>query len=249
MPNSWMIGFMIIFLSCNLEEEMDDNSGPKLELIGSYTLEVPEPSGLTLNADGTALYSVSDPPDNSIYKLDLFGNTKKMLSYTGDDLEGITYDNRDNTLWIAEERLREVVHLDTLGNELDRFSINFDGLSSIHGFEGIMYNPVTSRISLLNEKNPGAFIELDSTMNISKELSLNFAQDYSGLCFNSANGNFMIVSDESQQLIEWNLDEGVIHTYSLDIEKAEGVDYDPAINRVYIVCDSEQRLYIYGIQH
>jgi uncharacterized protein YjiK len=86
-------------------------------------------------------------------------------------------------------------------------------------------------------------------MNISKELSLNFAQDYSGLCFNSANGNFMIVSDESQQLIEWNLDEGVIHTYSLDIEKAEGVDYDPAINRVYIVCDSEQRLYIYGIQH
>jgi uncharacterized protein YjiK len=209
-------------------------------------LDIPEPSGLTLNADGTALYTVSDPPDNSIYKLDLFGNTKLALSYVGDDLEGITFDYRDSTLWIAEERLREVVHLDTLGNELARYAIPFDGTSNTNGFEGIVYNPETSRISVVNEKNPGTFIELDLPTNTSESIALNFAQDYSGICYNYADSNYIIVSDESQQLIVWNPDANVIQSFSLDIQKAEGVVYNAINNRIYIVSDSEQKLYIYA---
>ncbi|MBC8323874.1 MAG: SdiA-regulated domain-containing protein [Candidatus Marinimicrobia bacterium] len=245
----WFMGFSFILTACSLDEIKPDESKSQLVLIESVSLEVPEPSGLTLNNGANALYVVSDPPDNSVYKLDLLGNKIKKLSYYGDDLEGISYDNRDHTLWIAEERLREVVHIDTLGNELERFSINFEGTSSSSGFEGILLNPSTNNIVLLNEKLPGTFIELDSSMNISLEYALDFASDYSGICFNTTSGNYLIVSDESQELIEWNFDKRIIKTYSLDIEKAEGVAYNPETDRIYIVSDSEQKLYIYEFQH
>ncbi len=245
----WLMGYLFFLTACSLDEIKPDGQKSQLVLIESVSLEVPEPSGLTLNNGANALYVVSDPPDNSVYKLDLLGNVKRVLSYSGGDLEGISYDHRDHTLWVAEESLREVVHLDTLGNELERFSINFEGTSSSSGFEGILLNPVTNHIVLLNEKSPGTFIDLDSSMNITLEYALDFALDYSGICFNTTDGNYFIVSDESQELIEWNFEKRIIRSFSLDYEKAEGVAYNPETNRIYIVSDSEQKLYIYEFQH
>lgn len=243
-----MILFSLVLPSCSLDELPPDNPKSKLVLIESVSLEVPEPSGLTLNNDASALYVVSDPPDNSVYKLDLLGNVKRVLSYYGSDLEGITYDNRDHTLWVAEESLRQIVHIDTLGSELARFSINFEGTSSNSGFEGLVFSPNSGHIYLLNEKNPGIFLELDSVLYKTQELELDFAEDYSGICLNTITGNYYIVSDESRQLYEWNSIDGVINTYSLGFEKAEGVAFNPNNNRLYIVSDSEQKLYIYEIQ-
>ena len=79
-----------------------------------------------------------------------------------------------------------------------------------------------------------------------RSIALNFAQDYSGICYNYADSNYIIVSDESQQLIVWNPDANVIQSFSLDIQKAEGVVYNAINNRIYIVSDSEQKLYIYA---
>ena len=241
----WFILYGFIFSACSLDESPIIDPKSTLVLIESVSLEVPEPSGLTLNSNGSALYVVSDPPDNSVYKLDLLGNIQKTLSYSGYDLEGITYDTRDNTLWVAEESLLEIVHLDTFGNILSRNPILFNNNGSNSGFEGIVINPNNGHINLLNEKDPGAFLELNSTLIKTLELELGFAQDYSGICLNEINGNYFIVSDESKQLIEWGALTGVINTYSLDFEKAEGVAYNFNENRIYIVSDSEQKLYIY----
>ena len=241
----WFILYGFIFSACSLDESPIIDPKSTLVLIESVSLEVPEPSGLTLNSNGSALYVVSDPPDNSVYKLDLLGNIQKTLSYSGYDLEGITYDTRDNTLWVAEESLLEIVHLDTFGNILSRKPILFNNNGSNSGFEGIVINPNNGHINLLNEKDPGAFLELNSTLIKTLELELGFAQDYSGICLNEINGNYFIVSDESKQLIEWGALTGVINTYSLDFEKAEGVAYKFNENRIYIVSDSEQKLYIY----
>ncbi|MBT3502865.1 MAG: hypothetical protein HOB40_05750 [Candidatus Marinimicrobia bacterium] len=235
----------VVISSCNIDETSPLISESKLVLIESVSLDVPEPSGLTLNGDGSALYAVSDPPDNSIYKLDLLGNTIKTLSYSGVDLEGITYDVRDNTLWVAEESLLEIVHLDTFGNILSRNPILFNNNESNGGLEGIAINSNNGQIVLLNEKNPGVFIKLDSALINTLELSLDFARDYSGICINDITKNYFIVSDESKQLYEWNELDGVLKTYSLDFEKAEGVVYNHYTNQVYIVSDSEEKLYIY----
>ncbi|MBL7014341.1 MAG: SdiA-regulated domain-containing protein [Candidatus Marinimicrobia bacterium] len=242
-----LVGFM--YSSCSLDESPPlDDFESKLIFIESVSLDVPEPSGLTLNGDGSALYVVSDPPDNSVYKIDLLGNIKRTLYYSGYDLEGVTYDLRDHTLWIAEESLLEIVHIDTLGNLLSRHSILFDNSESNKGFEGIVLNPTTGTINLLNEKNPGVFLVLDSALIKTQELELGFAQDYSGICLNDINGNYFIVSDESKQMFEWNEQDGVINTYSLNFEKAEGVGFNSNTNRIYIVSDSEQKLYIYEFQ-
>ena len=128
---------------------------------------------------------------------------------------------------------------------MSRKPILFNNNGSNSGFEGIVINPNNGHINLLNEKDPGAFLELNSTLIKTLELELGFAQDYSGICLNEINGNYFIVSDESKQLIEWGALTGVINTYSLDFEKAEGVAYNFNENRIYIVSDSEQKLYIY----
>lgn len=241
----WFILYGFIFSACSLDESPIIDPKSTLVLIESVSLEVPEPSGLTLNSNGSALYVVSDPPDNSVYKLDLLGNIQKTLSYSGYDLEGITYDTRDNTLWVAEESLLEIVHLDTFGNILSRNPILFNNNESNGGLEGIAINSNNGQIVLLNEKNPGVFIKLDSALINTLELSLDFARDYSGICINDITKNYFIVSDESKQLYEWNELDGVLKTYSLDFEKAEGVVYNHYTNQVYIVSDSEEKLYIY----
>ena len=61
-----------------------------LELIDSYSLDVPEPSGLSFGPDKKTLLTVSDHT-NHIYELDLQGKVLRIFEYTGKDLEGVTY--------------------------------------------------------------------------------------------------------------------------------------------------------------
>lgn len=213
-----------------------------MRLIGIYSLEVPEPSGLTLNTDGTALYTVSDPPDNRVYRLNLDGKVVETLSYVGNDLEGICFDARDGTLWLVEESLYEIVHLDTSGVELGRYAIDFSG-SSGSGFEGITL--VDDRFFVLNEAQPGTLLEIDSLFQVVETNTLSFAIDYSGICMNDSTGELMIVSHESQGLYISDNSGEVLRSANLDIDQAEGVDYNAGSNRLYIVSDSEEKLYVY----
>lgn len=238
---------MVTLSACSLEEEFHENeSSLKLNLIQSIDLEVPEPSGLTLNDDGTALYTVSDPPDNRVYELDLDGNVINTLRYEGTDLEGITFGLRDGTLWVVEESLYEIVHLDTSGVELGRYTIDFSG-SSGSGFEGITL--VGNQFYVLNETLPGVLLEIDSLFQIVETNILSFAMDYSGICLNDSTGELLIVSHESQELFILDSLQAVSKSVSLDIDQAEGLDYDAVSNRLYIVSDKEEKLYVYEFQH
>ena len=234
---------MVNLSACSLEEELPDNEfSLKLNLIQSIDLEVSEPSGLTLNEDKTALYTVSDPPDNRVYKLDLEGNVIKTLNYVGTDLEGISFDGRDGTLWVVEESLYEIVHLDTNGVELDRYVIDFTGVSG-NGFEGITL--MDGRFFVLNEAQPGTLLEIDSLFQIVDTETLSFAMDYSGICLNDSTGELMVVSHKSQELFVLDSLQAVSKSASLDIDQAEGLDYDEGSNRLYIVSDSEEKLFVY----
>ncbi len=239
-------GFVLLVVTlsaCSLEEELqEEESSLKLNLIQSMDLEVPEPSGLTLNEDGTVLYTVSDPPDNRVYELDLEGNVINTLSYEGTDLEGITFDLRDGSLWVVEESLYEIVHLDTSGMELGRYAIDFSG-SPGSGFEGITL--VGNQFYVLNETLPGVLLEIDSLFQVVVTNVLSFAIDYSGICLNDSTGELMIVSHESQELYVLNSLSDVPQSASLDIVQAEGLDYDSKSNILYIVSDSEEKLYVY----
>lgn len=82
---------------------------------------------------------------------------------------------------------------------------------------------------------------------IISEKELQFAQDYSGIYADNADQSLWIVSDQSQQLFYCNNNGEVIQSFNLDFPKAEVLVVDLENERVFIVSDSEQKLYTYKI--
>lgn len=237
---------IIIFSNCSISESTQKIKY-RLELIQSYDIDIPEPSGLCFNQNHTALFTVNDPPNNKIYKMKLDGTDIQELSYQGTDLEGITFDNRDSTIWIVDESLVQLVHLDTNGTVIDSFQINFSSANIKNGFEGLTFNSQNNQFYILNEKDPGVLIELDSNLNITNQTTLNFADDYSGIFFDNISGNYFIVSDESESLYIWNKTAGVIEELNIGEAKIEGICFDSETNYIYFVSDSQEKLFIYEL--
>ncbi|MEA1986205.1 MAG: SdiA-regulated domain-containing protein [Candidatus Marinimicrobia bacterium] len=236
---------LFLTLECSISEP-SQKSKYNLELIQSIDIDIPEPSGLCFNQNRTALFTVNDPPNNKIYKMKLDGTDIEELSYQGEDLEGITFDTRDSTLWIVDESLLQVVNLDTNGTVIDSFQIDFTANGN-SGFEGLTFNPQNNHFYILNEKDPGKFLELDSNFNIITQITLNFANDYSGIFFDETSGNCYIVSDESEKLYIWDKVKGVIEEIHLGKEQIEGVAFNSDNNNIYFVSDAESKLYIYKL--
>jgi uncharacterized protein YjiK len=236
---------IFIVISCNVQDSVGPQQSPGLKLIGEHTLSIPEPSGLTLNKDCTALWAVSDNTNN-VYNITLEGDILTELNFNGNDLEGIVYDSTDNSLWLAEEQLREVVHIDLNGNELERFSINVPG-SGNSGLEGICLDTASTHY-LLNEKDPRLWAKLSNDFSTQIQKEINEVDDLSGITFDASMKMFWIVSDVSRLLFLWDPDQGIVKRFDLPFAKAEGVAYDPLLNRIYIVSDLTNKLYVYEFE-
>lgn len=217
---------------------------PELDLIATHALSVSEPSDLAIDESGTTLWTVGNTPPR-VYQLDLNGRVVKTLNFIGEDLEGVAYDRSDHTLWVAEENRREVVHLDLNGDVLSRHRLDLTGEKN-SGLEGICLDD-QGHLFALNEKSPGLFLELDGGRSISTRRAMDFAKDFSGMAYDRKKGCFWIVSDKSQGLYLWSRRAGVVRRYALPYAKAEGVAVDDAAGRVYIVSDSENKLYVYRL--
>jgi len=219
-----------------------DSSLKTLHLVATHPLTISEPSDLAIDPSGHTLWTVTNKPAR-VFQLDLEGNVTKTLAYVGQDLEGIAYDPTSRTLWVAEERTREIVHLSLDGDVLGRTTLDLPGKAN-HGPEGIALDD-RGRMFLVNEKDPGLFIELTRDHAISARRPLAFAGDYSGISYDRKKGCFWIVSDQSQALFLWSKSKGVIGQFPLGFPKAEGVAVDEATKTVYVVSDSENKLYVY----
>jgi uncharacterized protein YjiK len=219
-----------------------DASLKTLHLVATHPLTISEPSDLALDETGKILWTVTNKPAK-VYQLDVEGNVTKTLNYAGQDLEGIAYDPASRTLWVTEERTREIVHLTLNGDVLDRTSLDLPGKPN-HGPEGITLDD-HGRMFVVNEKQPGLFLELNKDHAIATRLPLSFAGDYSGITWDRKKGCFWIVSDESQTLFLWSKAKGVIGQFPLGFPKAEGIAVDEATKTVYVVSDAENKLYVY----
>ena len=82
--------------------------------------------------------------------------------------------------------------------------------------------------------------------------------DYSGICYDPTRAAFWIVSDKAQRLFLYDpLVDAVLQDAALgyvekgtyqEIEKAEGIAVDPENKRLYVVSDSEARLYVFDLR-
>ena len=231
------------FLTC--KEVKNENSPELLTFSISEPIPVPEPSGLDLSFDEKAFWIVSDQ-DSKVYLIDSWGKEVKSFKVAGEDLEGITVIS-DSTIAIVLERTREVVILDTSGNELKRASLNLKGeLNS--GLEGITYNPEKKNFYVLNEKKPRLILTLDENLVEQRRDTLNFAKDFSGLFFDDNDDTLWLLSDENQEIYKTDLSGNVIREFKIKVKQPEGIALNKERTKLFIVSDVTGNLYVFDIK-
>lgn len=248
----FLLFHLLAILGCGTESDLPERKW-EISLISIHNLNIEDPSGLTMDASGDFLWTVSDVEGGHIYKISFEGFILGRLPYLGNDMEGITMNPNDHTLWIVEERLRQAVQLDTLGNVLQIVDVPVEVTFENDGLEGIAINPQNEHLYILNEKNPRVFIELDRDFEVVRYEYLNlddpyYISDLSGLFFDHINRHFWIVSDESAKMIVLNMDLVPFQYFDLPDTKFEGIAIDLERELIYLVNDEQNKLYVYQLE-
>lgn len=215
-----------------------------LELLETHNLRVESPSGLSFGESKNTLWTVSDKPGGRAVEIDLEGNTIRSLNYSGEDLEGISFDARDSTLWMVDESLNRLIHIDQSGNTIGYQNIT--GVSDGSGLEGIALDILHSRKFLIKEKDLGALVTLDESALTQTFVRLTFAPDYSGAYYAASSDELWIVSHEASSVYLVNTAGEFIESYGVYMEQPEGIVFDVANQKIYLVDDTTERLHIYG---
>ena len=218
-----------------------------LEPDAVYSVNISETSDLSFGSSTDILYTVSDRTAK-VYKITIQGKVLSELSFTGSDLEGVCYVG-NQFLYVAEERLRTVFKLDLQGNQIEQKAIPVEKNDDNQGLEGISYATFNKHFYILNEKNPSLLIETDENLNVLKSYPLSFANDYSGICVDNVNQQLWIVSDESASVTKCTMKGELIESYRIPVSNPEGIAFDPENNQVYIISDTEARLYLFKINN
>ncbi len=210
--------------------------------VASFPLTVNEPSGLALDIDGASLWTVGNSPSR-VYRLSMEGTTLATLSYQGSDLEGIAVDPDDGTLWVLEERARNLVHLSRSGRQQSSTPLALGGAAN-SGPEGVSFSPARI-IWVVQEKKPGQLVRLNESRAIAATIPLAFARDYSDLCWDAGGQWLWVLSDEDRALFRCAPDGTRLASYGIDVVKPEGVAVDAARGRIWVTSDAADRLYAF----
>ncbi len=216
---------------------------PSLELVASYAMHVDDPSGLSFGKNHNSLWTVSDKSNGKVVEIDLEGNNLRALPYRGQDLEGIAYDHRDSSIWIVDESLGNLIHLNSNGEVVSTQLIA--GVSDGSGLEGIAIDSEHSRIFMLKEKEFGALITLDQNSLQQTITRLRFAPDYSGLFYVTSTNMFWVMSDEASMVYQMDAAGAISIGYGVDMVQPEGLVFDESEKVFYIVDDTSEKLHKY----
>ena len=238
---------LITVAGCSKEDHLEGVPSGELKKTAEYKLNIKETSGLAFGPEQKTLLTVSDQT-GKIYELDLQGNILRKLSFEGDDLEGVTFNEENQMIVVVEERKREVVMIDyQSGKEMNRYKINIEENSENKGLEGIAWDSQNERYFLINEKDPSLLLKWHPETGIEQTESLLLGNDNSGLFFDGENGILWVLSDESKALYQCDPDGNVTKQYSLNIHKPEGVAVDLTHQKIYIVRDLFSKLFVFDL--
>ena len=215
----------------------------QLELVRSIPLAVPEPSDLCLDRDGEHWWTVSDRT-GYVYRLRLSdGAVVATLRYRGEDPEGIWQDPQDGSLYVTEERTRQVVHMDSTGRVLGRVTIAGLGGKANSGLEGITFSPATGHFYLLQEKRPARLVEANAAGKVLALTPVDSLLDLSGVTWVPSRNQLLVISDQSRKVCWMSLAGEPIALWDTGVENGEGVAVDTTLKRMYVVSDSQGKFY------
>lgn len=242
--HAYVLGIALFVLATTTGCDRNPTPNPDaLTLLQTVDLDLTEPSGLSLSDNPNQLFAVSDD-DNRIYRIGLDG-TSQVLSFGGQDLEGICQNLNDRTLWVVEEENQFLLHLDVNGNPMDTIVIDYLRQEVNHGPEGVAIDPANNRLFIVTEKQPGMLLTMDLQGNITDEVVLDFAGDYSAISYAPSENLLYILSDQAQTITQCDLAGKALESYQLTILKGEGLAVDIPNNRFYVVSDDAAELYLY----
>jgi len=230
----FMGGFLFIS-SCRPEPLEVDFSF----IIDSYSLSVPEPSGLAYSVDKESFFVVSDR--GKLYQISLTGTIIRELPYIGNDTEGVTVDPITANIYVCEEGRGDLVKLNSSGVMIDSYNLLDNPGNS--GLEGLTYNIELNEFYLLKEKDDGILIKYSIEDDLTTIINLNFSSDYSGIFYNESSRKLWIVSEEERTLTQCNLNGSVIKSYSFPINGIEGIVVNDDETVAYVVSDPNSKLY------
>ena len=224
-----------------LSDTTSQNLFLSLAILAEYPLSISSPSGLSLSYNKKSLWTVSDKPGGRIYNIDFEGRLIKSLNYSGTDMEGVASSDDGGSVWIVEESLGTIIQIDTTGIILK--SVELSGVRDGSGLEGVTINSNNGHLLLLKEKDPGVLLELNNQLEVLLYKRIAFAQDFSGMDYDSSQDILWIISDQNKILIKYKIGDGVINKYHFRINKAEGLVVIPNKNILFIVSDDDKKLY------
>lgn len=199
-----------------------------------------EPSGLSLSADGTHLWTVSDDT-GAVIALGFDG--KVLADQTQpldvDDLEGIALDPANGRLLAVSEKSTEIVVIAPDQAGIRRVPLStLEGIKAVEdryqkfdpkdGLEGVAVHPTEDLVYVLKEKRPRLLLELSGDLSevhrvVHLTPALGFVDDdasenrldVSGVAVDGRNGCLWIVSDRGRRLFIVNPNGAVAHSFPL----------------------------------
>lgn len=214
-------------------------------------------SGLTYNPLTGTLFG----PSNGIpmiFEIDTDGNHIRTISLKGfQDTEGLVWIGGNDYFVIEERKGRAVkitIEASTIAIDYPAEYIQLSGdWGNNLGLEGVAYNPVAHSLYLLKEKSPAALYVVEIPDNLPQTVTPvnlfdintnNFGcSDFSGMHYHP-NGNLLLLSHETQTLIETDMTGDEISRLELNESGAGGTLWEGIVQAEGISVDNQGNTYV-----
>lgn len=237
---------LIVFILCNgcsrdnPESVVSPPDIQKIYPISTFSLIIPEPSGITYNSKNNSLMIVSDGnPD--IYEINFSGIIQSKIVSSGSDMEGIALSKNCDTIYVVEEKKKQVTAFDLSGNKLFSFSADV-ATSDNSALEGITINIATNTLYVINEKDPEMMLGYKNLTEIWRK-TIVYASDISDICYENSSNCFWLISDESAKIMKLSFTGDLISEWQIPFTKGEGITI--VNDKIYVVNDADGKLYVF----
>ena len=197
-------------------------------------------SGVTINTNSNSLFMIENN-EGKIWELDTnFNHIRTILGGQFGDEEDIVYLNNDDYAIVTEEGDLYIGKLNFSDNDIDPSDfqkITFNQHNGNSGSEGVAYDSLSQTFYIVKEKDPMAFYTFnrpdhDNDTTISVQIPFDAENEFSGIMadlssisFDYRTNRVLIVSDESQKVIDVEPSNGLILSQInlSGMDQAEGI--------------------------
>lgn len=237
---------LLIFLSgCSRNEPtsaiISDPALKEINPISTYTLDISEPSGIAYNNVKNTLMIVSDSKP-IIYEVSLAGVTLNRIDAAGVDMEAIALSANCDTIYVAEERARQITLFTPTGSRLLSFKADVAVVDN-SALEGVSVKKSDNRIFILNEKDPCMLLCYQNLTEVFRK-RLGYTGDVSDICYEDSTGFLWVLSDESRMILKLDEAGNLLDKWEIPFSKGEGIAV--AGDKLYIVNDQDGKMYVFN---